>query len=179
MDPKQLINLSAFEIERVLEMDPEFLSMDPGAHVHDDSVSSVSWSLPGLELNVNKLREWIGSLMNDLGTELFRYKGVLAVKGCDDKFIFQGVHMLFSGGFASEVFGSNGDAPEDGQGIWHPSEQRECRFVFIGKNIKQKHGERLRPPRMGVSLLLQPKPGFHGAGQIPLEKGLSDFFMLA
>ena len=179
MDPKQLINLSAFEIERVLEMDPEFLSMDPGAHVHDDTVSSVSWSFPGMELNVNKLQAWIGSLMQDLGTELFRYKGVLAVKGCDEKYIFQGVHMLFSGGFASEVFGSNGDAPEDGQGIWHPSEQRECRFVFIGKNIKQKHGERLRPPRMGVSLLLQPKPGFHGAGQIPLEKGLSDFFMLA
>ena len=144
VDPKQLINLSAFELERVLEMDPEFLNMDPGAHVHDDTVSSVSWSFPGLELNVNKLQDWISSLMEDLGTELFRYKGVLAVKGCDEKYIFQGVHMLFSGGFASEVFGSNGDAPEDGQGIWHPSEQRECRFVFIGKNIKQKHAERLR-----------------------------------
>ena len=75
--PKQLINLSAFELERVLEMDPEFLSMDPSAHVHDDSVSSVSWSFPGLELNVNKRQEWIGSLVRDLGTELFRYKGVL------------------------------------------------------------------------------------------------------
>mmetsp|Transcript_51198 Transcript_51198/g.111564 ORF Transcript_51198/g.111564 Transcript_51198/m.111564 type:complete len:456 (+) Transcript_51198:49-1416(+) len=139
VDPKQLINLSAFELERVLEMDPEFLNMDPGAHVHDDTVSSVSWSFPGMELNVNKLQEWISSLMQDLGTELFRYKGVLAVKGCDEKYIFQGVHMLFTGGFSSEVFGQ-----VYGQGVWHPSEQRECRFVLIGKNIKQKHSERLR-----------------------------------
>eukprot|EP00972_Heterocapsa_arctica_P049219 7244069-Heterocapsa_arctica.AAC.1 len=74
----QLVNLSAFELERVLEMDPTFLSGDPDAHVHDDTVSSVSWSLPGLELNVNKLQEWIGVLMQDLGADLFRYKGVLA-----------------------------------------------------------------------------------------------------
>jgi len=146
VDPKQLLNMSAFELERVLEMDPEFLKADPSDHIHDDMVSSVAWSFPGLELNVNKLQEWIGSLMQDLGTELFRYKGVLAVKGCEEKFIFQGVHMLFSGGFAGDVFGTSGKrrkamAP---QGKWQPGEQRECRFVFIGKNMKQKHGDRLK-----------------------------------
>jgi len=146
VDPKQLLNMSAFELERVLEMDPEFLKADPSDHIHDDTVSSVAWSFPGLELNVNKLQEWIGSLMQDLGTELFRYKGVLAVKGCEEKFIFQGVHMLFSGGFAGDVFGTSGKrrkamAP---QGKWQSGEQRECRFVFIGKNMKQKHGDRLK-----------------------------------
>jgi len=120
-----------------------------GAHVHDDTVSSVSWSCPGLELNVNKLEEWIDSLKQNLGTELFRYEGVLAVKGCEEKFIFQGVHMQFHGGFASDVFGPTGNSrkrfkAEDGQGRWSPSEQRECRFGFTGKNIKQKHGEQLR-----------------------------------
>lgn len=142
VDPQKLINLSAFEVDRVLEMDPEFLSMDPGAHVHDDTVSSVSWSFPGMELNVSKLSGWIRSLMLDLGTELFRYKGVLAVKGCSEKYIFQGVHMLFTGGFSSKILGWNGNTPE--AGIWQPSEPRECRFVLIGKNIKQKHSERLR-----------------------------------
>jgi len=98
-----------------------------------------------MELNVNKLQEWISSLMQDLGTELFRYKGVLAVKGCNEKFIFQGVHMLFSGGFAGEVMGSKRRKQDSGsEGCWGPDETRECRFVFIGKNIKQKHSERLR-----------------------------------
>ena len=34
-------------------MDPEFLKASPDDHVHDDSISSVAWSVPGLELNVN------------------------------------------------------------------------------------------------------------------------------
>merc|ERR1719401_1411054 len=134
VDPKELLMLSAFELERVLEMDPEFLNTD-GEHVHDDTVSSVAWSFPGLELNMNRLDDWIGSLMRDLGTELYRYKGVLAVKGCDEKYVFQGVHMLFSGGLMPS---------RDGSSKWKPDEERECRFVFIGKNIKQKHGDRLR-----------------------------------
>ena len=41
--------------------------------------------------------------MRNKGEDLFRYKGVLAVKGMDQKFVFQGVHMLFGGGFSSEV----------------------------------------------------------------------------
>ena len=35
--------------------------------------------------------------MQTKGEDLFRYKGVLAVKGMDQKFVFQGVHMLFGG----------------------------------------------------------------------------------
>ena len=35
--------------------------------------------------------------------DLFRYKGVLAVKGMDKKFVFQGVHMLFGGNFSEEI----------------------------------------------------------------------------
>merc|ERR1712048_1218680 len=73
----------------------------------------------------------------------------------DEKFIFQGVHMMFSGGFASEVLaGGKGKGKgriankdmldEMKRGFWQKDEQRECRFVFIGKNIKQKHGERLK-----------------------------------
>jgi G3E family GTPase len=144
VNPKELLNLSAFDLDRVLEMDPEFLSSDGTDHVHDETVSSVAWSFPGLELNVNKLEMWIGRLMKELGTELFRYKGVLAVKGCTEKFIFQGVHMLFSGGFASDVMGGGKSFDVNGPGVWKEGEQRECRFVFIGKNIKQKHGDRLK-----------------------------------
>ena len=133
VDPKQLLMLNAFDLDRVLTMDPEFLKASPDDHVHDDSISSVAWSVPGLELTVNFLDQWIGVLLREMGTDLFRYKGVLAVKGCAQKYVFQGVHMLFSGGFTSSK-----------EGEWAPGEQRECRFVFIGKHIKQKHGQRLK-----------------------------------
>lgn len=39
----------------------------------------------------------------------------------DNKFVFQGVGMLFSGGFHDST--------------WAPGEKRESRFVFIGKDL--------------------------------------------
>ncbi len=121
IDPKNLINIGAFDLESTLEMDPEFLDTD-AEHEHDSRVTSTSARFEG-ELNVNKLNVWIGNLMRDKGEDLFRYKGVLAVKGMDEKFVFQGVHMLFGGDFSDEI------------GLWKDVETRECRFVFIGKNL--------------------------------------------
>merc|ERR1712063_185313 len=51
VDPKRLLGMNAFSLERVLEMDPGFLEADGADHVHDDSVSSVAWKFPGLELD--------------------------------------------------------------------------------------------------------------------------------
>ena len=102
-------------------MDPEFLDTD-AEHEHDQRVTSMSAKFVGA-LNVNKLDKWIGELMQDKSEDLFRYKGVLAVKGMDKKFVFQGVHMLFSGFFSDEV------TP------WRKGEKRECRFVFIGRDL--------------------------------------------
>ena len=122
--PANLIKIGSFDLEKTLEMDPEFL--DPEAeHEHDERVTSTSSKFEGA-LNVNKLERWIGELMRDKGEDLFRYKGVLAVKGMDKKFVFQGVHMLFGGGCSSEV------AP------WKEGETRECRFVFIGRDLDQE-----------------------------------------
>ncbi|HII30862.1 MAG TPA: GTP-binding protein, partial [Candidatus Poseidoniaceae archaeon] len=92
IDPKELINIGAFDLEKTLEMDPEFLDTD-AEHEHDDRVTSTSMKFEG-ELNVNKLERYIGKLMREYGEKLFRYKGVLAVKGIDEKYVFQGVHML-------------------------------------------------------------------------------------
>ena len=58
VDPKVLLNVRAFSLERVLEMDPEFL-LPEAEHVHDDSVSSVAWRFPDFEVNVNKMEMWI------------------------------------------------------------------------------------------------------------------------
>ena len=121
IDPNELINIGAFDLDRTLEMDPEFLDTE-AEHEHDDRVTSTSYKFVG-ELNVNKLQAWIGKLMREQGEDLFRYKGVLAVKGMDAKFVFQGVHMLFDGEFSEEI------------GLWNEGEERECRFVFIGRDL--------------------------------------------
>ena len=121
ISPDNLINIGSFDLKRTLEMDPEFLDTD-SEHEHDDRVTSTSTKFEG-SLNVNKLEKWIGELLDKYSQDLFRYKGVLSVKGMDRKFVFQGVHMLFAGNF------SKGVAP------WKEGETRECRFVFIGRNL--------------------------------------------
>mmetsp|Transcript_33890 Transcript_33890/g.49428 ORF Transcript_33890/g.49428 Transcript_33890/m.49428 type:complete len:89 (-) Transcript_33890:150-416(-) len=67
------------------------------------------------------LQMWIQRLIVDDGANLYRYKGIIAVKGMENKYLFQGVGMLFTGGFV--------DAK------WKKNETRESRFVFIGKNL--------------------------------------------
>lgn len=76
------------------------------------------------ELLITGLEMWIDDLMRSKGADLFRYKGVMAVKEEPTKYIFQGVGMLFSG--------------EQSQFAWGPDETRECRFVFIGRNLNKK-----------------------------------------
>jgi len=120
VDPSKLLHIRAFDINRVLEMDPEFLNTD-GDHQHDRTVSSVSVRFQG-ELNFQHLKFWIRGLLKTKANDLFRYKGVLAVKGSEEKYIFQGVHMLFTGKL-------------DDAHKWRENEVPECRFVFIGRNL--------------------------------------------
>ena len=121
IEPKELINIGAFALDRTLEMDPAFLDTE-AAHEHDQRVTSTSVRFVG-ELNVNKLQAWISKLLRTEAQDLFRYKGVLAVKGMDQKYVFQGVHMLFNGAYTEEI------------GLWKEGEDRECRFVFIGRDL--------------------------------------------
>lgn len=120
VSPKELLNIQAFELQRVLDFEPEFLE-DDGDHQHDSSVSSVSCKIKG---NVNQmmLSRWIGRLIQEDGANLYRYKGILAIKGVDEKFIFQGVGMIFNGNISEMKWGV-------------PEEERENIFVFIGKNL--------------------------------------------
>ena len=64
-------------------MDPEFLNTD-GEHEHDPRVSSTSTKFEGF-LNVKKLNSWISEIIQTMGADLFRYKGVLACAGTDQK----------------------------------------------------------------------------------------------
>lgn len=122
IDVKQLIGIQAFDLEKTLEMDPEFLDTD-AEHEHDPHVSSTSTRFEGY-LNVNKLHRWISSIIRTMGANLFRYKGVLCVAGMDVKFVFQGVGMLFAGGFSDMKWGANA--------------KRENCFVFIGRDLDKE-----------------------------------------
>ena len=90
-------------------------------HEHDDAVTSVSLSADG-EVDLDKVNDWLGMLLNDRWQDLFRMKGVLAIEGCDDRYVFQGVHALFEG---------MPDRP------WEDGETRTSRLVFIGKQLNR------------------------------------------
>jgi G3E family GTPase len=88
------------------------------AHEHNDAVTSVGISTPG-DLDGKKLNDWISELLRTKGGDIYRMKGVLAVKGTNKRLVFQGVHMLFDAKFDREW----GTTP------------RTNTLVFIGKNL--------------------------------------------
>jgi len=58
-------------------------------HEHDDEVSSVGFSVAG-DLDQKKLNNWLRDLLMKKGPDIFRMKGVLSVRGWDERFVFQG-----------------------------------------------------------------------------------------
>merc|ERR1711979_27001 len=116
-----ILGIQGFSLDKIIEMDDAFLE-DSHDHQHDSRVSSVGIDVPG-EVVQQKLNEWIGWLLKEKGVDLFRSKGVLAVKGMKEKFVFQAIHMLFA---------------NSQEGSWAPDEERRCKMVFIGKNLSRE-----------------------------------------
>ncbi|MCG9891469.1 MAG: GTP-binding protein [Thermosynechococcaceae cyanobacterium MS004] len=114
-----LLGVKAFDLNRALEIDPEFLGED--AHEHDETVGSVAIVESGA-ISEKRLNDWLGTLLRTKGADIFRMKGILNVKGDDNRFVFQGVHMLFDG---------NRDRP------WRANETRKNELVFIGRNLNE------------------------------------------
>ncbi len=119
-----VIGLEAFSLERVLEFEPGLLEEDPEDHEHDETVTSVGIEIPG-DLDDDKLNAWLGKLLQEKGLDIFRMKGVLAIAGSEDRYVFQGVHMLFDG------------QPERPWGETPRSNQ----LVFIGRNLNRSELE--------------------------------------
>jgi len=115
---ENVLNLHAFDLNRTLEMDPEFLNTE-GEHEHDASVSSSGIDVAA-EVDLMALQGFIGPLLREQGNDLYRMKGVLAVEGCNKRFVYQAVHMIFNGNFTDE---------------WGPDEEKRCKLTFIGKNL--------------------------------------------
>lgn len=122
-----ILGVNAFDLNRALEIDPEFLGED--AHEHDETVGSIALVEAG-ELDGEKLNAWLGELLRTQGPDIFRMKGILNIAGEDQRFVFQGVHMLFDGRAVSEAF-PKGTRP------WKPDETRKNELVFIGRNLNE------------------------------------------
>ncbi len=141
-----ILGRGGFDLDRILELEPEFLNPahgEPGHvhdeacddddhdhhhdghhhhdHVHDDDIKGVSLRLDR-PLDPNKVTNWLNDLLARQGPDILRAKGILDVKGEDRRLVFQAVHMILEGDF---------------QRAWKEGEDRSSRMVFIGRNLDE------------------------------------------
>jgi G3E family GTPase len=86
---------------------------------HDDRVSSLSISVEG-EMDLEKVNYTMGALLEARSEDLFRMKGILAIQGMEQRYVFQAVHALFEGQPDRE---------------WREGEARVSRMVLIGREL--------------------------------------------
>lgn len=114
-----LLGVKAFDLNRALEIEPDFLGEH--THEHDETVTSVAIVESGA-IDGNKFSDWIEELLRTQGTNIFRTKGILNMAGENNRFVFQGVHMLFDG---------RPDRP------WKATETPKNELVFIGRDLNE------------------------------------------
>ena len=69
---------------------------------------------------MDKFQTWFGDLLRTKGQDILRSKGILDFQGEEERYVFQGVHMLMD---ASPM------------GSWAEGKKRSSRIVFIGRNL--------------------------------------------
>jgi G3E family GTPase len=131
----------AFDLDRILDIEPEFLEVDDHEHdhshghdhhhdhdhghglkhYHDEDMQSISARLAG-DVDPDKFMPWINRLTQERGLDILRCKGIVAFKGDPKRFVFQGVHMMLDG---------------EPQREWKAGETRESKVVFIGRNLDE------------------------------------------
>jgi G3E family GTPase len=107
----------AFDLERILAIEPQFLEAD--LHTHDEDVQSVALTTDK-PLNPDKFFAWVQDLVAKEGPNILRSKGILAFADDPLRYVFQGVHMVLDGAHQRE---------------WQPEEKRDSRIVFIGREL--------------------------------------------
>ncbi len=147
VDMDKILNVGGFNLDRVLEFEPEFLKEEKhehhhehehgehcaedcghdhhhhgkDEHRHDEEVTSVGLVVEG-NLQIKKFNEWISKLLETKGQDIYRMKGILSIKGDPNRHVFQGVHMQL-------------DAEPSKP--WAAGEARVNKLVFIGKNLNR------------------------------------------
>ncbi|CAI3932983.1 GTP-binding protein [Commensalibacter papalotli (ex Botero et al. 2024)] len=132
----KILDRGGFDLKKALTLSPDFLE-DNHDHDHDhdhdhhshavhhhhgDGVTSISL-LEDKPLDAKKFDFWIGSVLQQFGTELLRTKGILNFSNSDECYAFQAVHMMADGDFIRS---------------WKPQEKRSSRLVFIGRHLDEK-----------------------------------------
>ena len=148
----EVLERNAFDLDRILDIEPEFLEGDGHdhdhhhhdhdhghdhhhdhdhkhahshgglKHYHDEDMQSISLR-SDKPLNADKFFPWVQDLVQKEGPNILRCKGILAFKDDDARFVLQGVHMILDG---------------DHQRPWKDGEKRDSRMVFIGRNLPGK-----------------------------------------
>jgi G3E family GTPase len=145
-----VLGRNAFDLERILELEPAFLDVeehdhshghhdhahdDHGhnghahdhapshglKHYHDEEMHSLSLTIDG-DVDPEKFLPWVQDYTQREGASILRSKGILAFKDEPRRFVYQGVHMMLDGDLQRE---------------WKPDEKRISRIVFIGRRLKE------------------------------------------
>jgi G3E family GTPase len=131
----EVLGRNAFDLDRILEIEPAFLEVDDHGHdhdhshdhhhhhglthYHDETMQSLSLKIDG-PVDPDKFMPWVNAIAQSEGAQLLRWKGILAFKDEPRRFVFQGVHMILDGDLQRE---------------WRDGESRDCRIVFIGHEL--------------------------------------------
>jgi G3E family GTPase len=139
-----VLGRNAFDLDRILDIEPKFLEDDAHdhdhdqhhdhgnghhhhhhggglKHYHDEEMQSVALKTEKL-LDPDKFFPWIQDLVAIEGPNILRCKGILSFRGDPQRFVFQGVHMILDG---------------DHQRAWGVDEKRDSRIIFIGRNLPE------------------------------------------
>jgi len=114
----EIFDIRGFNLNAVLEIDPEFLDTDAG-HSHIDDVHSFVFK-SDRPFDSGRFEGFMSAVSQAYGPQLLRYKGVLYIKGSEHQMVFQGVHMLMGGDVGRP---------------WQAGEKRQSKMVFIGRKL--------------------------------------------
>ena len=117
---EKILEVGGFNLDRATEINPHFLDPEDHHH-HHTKISSVGIEAEG-DCDGRKLNDWVSKLLREQGQDIFRMKGVFAVKGQASRVVFQGVHMLL-------------DSADGGPWAGRP---RKNALVFIGRNLDRE-----------------------------------------
>jgi len=120
IDLDTVLHRHAFDLQRLLDIEPALLDSEH-EHTHESDISSVSLSSTK-PLDGDKVTAWLRNLLAEKGQDILRAKGIIDVKGKDERLVFQAVHMVMDGDFQRD---------------WKPDEKRYSRIVFIGRNLDE------------------------------------------
>lgn len=120
LDLEKVLDRNAFDLNRVLEFEPGFLT-EAHDHEHDAHVKSLSLTSQ-TPLVPAKFLPWMQDTVRQFGTDILRLKGIIQFQDDPDRFVIQGVHMLLEG---------------DHQRPWKSDELRTSRLVFIGRDLPE------------------------------------------